>query len=71
VPYYVLRLRALAPEAFSSTPACPGMPREQLTCLRRVERETYTAKSPWMRGPEGRLSKRQPSPEGLGSNSTR
>jgi hypothetical protein len=31
-------------------------------------RKTTLQKSPWMRGPEGRSSKLQPSPEGLGIN---
>jgi hypothetical protein len=39
---------------------------DELT-LHQPERNN-TAKSPWMRGPEGRPSKREPSPEGLGIN---
>jgi len=36
------------------------------TCLRQVEGEMTRRRSPWMRGPEGRTAKREPSPEGLG-----
>jgi hypothetical protein len=49
-------------------PACQGVPWEQSTCLWQVEREMTQQNSPRMRGPEGRLAKRQPSPEGLGIN---
>jgi hypothetical protein len=34
----------------------------------QVKRGKDTAKLPWVRGPEGRPSKLQPSPEGLGIN---
>ena len=34
----------------------------------QVEKETTLQESPWMRGPEGQPTKREPSPEGLGIN---
>jgi hypothetical protein len=49
-------------------PACQGVPWEQSTCLWQVEKEMTQQNSPRMRGPEGRLAKLQPSPEGLGIN---
>jgi hypothetical protein len=49
-------------------PACPGVQWEQSACLWQVEKEMTLQKSRWMRGPEGRSSKLQPSPEGLGIN---
>ena len=41
---------------------------EQSACLWQVEKEMTLQKSRWIRGPEGRSSKLQPSPEGLGIN---
>jgi hypothetical protein len=49
-------------------PACQGVTWEQSTCLWQVEKEMTQQNSPRMRGPEGRLAKLQPSPEGLGIN---
>jgi hypothetical protein len=49
-------------------PARQGVPGEQSTCLWQVEREITQQNSPRVRGPEGRLAKLQPSPEGLGIN---
>jgi hypothetical protein len=50
-------------------PACPGVPwEEQRACVWKVEKEMTLQKSRGMRGPEGRSSKLQPSPEGLGIN---
>jgi hypothetical protein len=40
-----------------------------LNLLWQVEKEMTLQRSPWMLGPEGRSSKLQPSPEGLGINS--
>ena len=51
-----------------SYPACQGVPWEQSTCLWQLEKEMTQQNSPRVRGPEGRLAKLQPSPEGLGIN---
>src|ERR1700678_453099 len=45
--------------------ACRGRRR---LCLRQVEKEMTLQKPRWMRGPEGRSPKLQPSPEGLGED---
>jgi hypothetical protein len=46
-----------------------GVPwEEQPAFLWQVEKEMTLQKSQGMRGPEGRSSKLQPSPEGLGIN---
>jgi hypothetical protein len=49
-------------------PAWPGVPWEPPAFLWQVEKEMTLQKSRWMLGPEGRSSKLQPSPEGLGTN---
>jgi hypothetical protein len=46
----------------------PSLPAKHAGYRRQVEKEMTPQKSPWMRGPEGRSSKLQPSPEGLGGN---
>jgi hypothetical protein len=53
--FFVIRRRRLARE-------------RETTCPWQITGEIDTAKLPWMRGPEGRPPKRQPSPEGLGIN---
>ena len=50
-------------------PVCPGVPWKEPTCVWQVKKEMTRQKSPWMRGPAGRSSKREPSPGGLGINS--
>ena len=47
-------------------PACPGVPWEQLTCLRQVKDGMNMGKRCLQSRPGGPSAKRQPSPEGLG-----
>jgi hypothetical protein len=53
------------PQSPPGHPAFPGLPR---SVPGEQSREITQQNSPRMRGPEGRLAKREPSPEGLGIN---
>jgi hypothetical protein len=56
------------PQSPPGYPARQGVPWEQSTWSWHLEKEMTQQNSPRMRGPEGRLAKHQPSPEGLGIN---